>query len=432
MSTVQVKIWNKVVGYLYWDEQNSTSVFEIDKEYKDSDFNISPILLDKSVPLVYGNEFDSYFKGLPPCFHDSLADNFGNRVFNEWLSQNNIDQSELNPVERLLYVGVRGMGALEYLPSKDIPNAIHTIDLEELSKISELIIKNKYEHSDFLENPLALEQVKELGSFVGGAQPKLLIAIDKKGVIKPGDIMYDNLDIEYYIAKLSYNTETAWGNDKNKVEFVYNEIAREIGINVADSMLLESGGDLHFASKRFDRVKGEKLHTQTLNAISGFYGKVKTFNYEDAFSYMEQMEIGYSAKEQLFLQMVFNVSSCNMDDHTKNFSFIMDKQGKWDLSPAYDLTYPFDPYAINLYSHKIAINGKRKNITNNDLLAVAKVVGIKNASNLIDKVVGEVGKFKTYAKSHNISNKTIVLIDKHIQKTINNLKGINKSKGMSM
>lgn len=426
MSSAKITVWDKTVGYITWDEFNNTAIFESDQEYIDSSLNLSPLLHPNKTDLLFGNDFHEKFRGMIPPFNDSLPDSFGNVVFKEWLEQMNLDQSGLNPVERLLYVGKRGIGALEYHQSKEIPNILHNIDLEELAKVSDLIIKRKYEQSDYLHSPEALKNILTIGSSVGGAQAKILVAITKElrkenEKILAGDIIH-TIPVDYYILKLEHDPTDIWYKEKNYVEFVYNQIARDSGINVADSRLILEGGRAHFASKRFDRVDNEKVHVQTVNALTGFFGRNTDFSYENIFRVIELLGLPNSDKEQLFTQMVFNVAASNRDDHTKNFSFLMNKRGDWSLSPAYDLTFPFDPYQSFVIHHKITINNKVKDILREDLIAVAKKVGILRYNEIINKVIDQVASFSDRIKEYDLNKRTVGLIQQELDKSLGRIR----------
>jgi serine/threonine-protein kinase HipA len=414
MSSAKITIWDTIVGYIVWDDSNQTAIFESDESYLKAGFSISPLLHTDKKEIINGSDYKKKFNGLFPCFHDSLPDSFGNMVFKEWLLQNKIDQSHLNPVERLLYVGKRGVGALEYHKGYEIPNVVHSIDLNELAGISDTILKRKYDQRDFLHNPEALKNILVIGSSFGGAQAKVLVGINAKNELLAGDVIHDD-EVDYYIVKLEHDSIQAWYKEKNFIEYEYNQIAREIGINVAESHLLTQDGKTHFASKRFDRQNNQKLHTQTVNALTGFYGRNTEFSYEDIFRIINYLGLPYRNVEQLFMQMVFNVAASNRDDHTKNFSFIMDKLGQWSLSPAYDLTYPFDPYQSFYTPHQISINGKTKDINRFDLEAVAKKVGVRNYNQLIDLVIDRLATFDVRINQYGLNNKTIQLLAKEIE-----------------
>jgi serine/threonine-protein kinase HipA len=181
-------------------------------------------------------------------------------------------------------------------------------------------------------------------------------------------------------------------------------------------------GKTHFASKRFDRNNNERIHSQTVNALTGFYGRNTEFSYEDIFRIISYLDLPYSNSEQLFIQMVFNVAASNRDDHTKNFSFLMDKLGQWQLSPAYDITFPFDPYQTFYTPHQISINSKNRDIERKDLEAVAKTVGIRNSKQIIDRVVDSLQTFENRIKQYNLNSKTIKLIFNELEQNRKRLK----------
>lgn len=415
MSVARVSIWGITVGYLAWDGIKHHSIFEPDAEYVKSDFNLAPILHPQKKEILYGNDFHEKFEGLIPVFKDSLPDAFGNVVFKEWLEQSGLKESDMNPVERLLYVGRRGMGALEYHVEKGNANVIQNIDLEELSTISDLIIKRKYESIGGIRS---LENILKIGASVGGAQAKILVA-KRRGTEEylAGDIVHDG-DADYYIIKLGHDTSQIWHREKNVVEFIYNQIAREIGLNVPESELIFQGERVHFQTKRFDRVNNVRWHTQTVSAMAGFYGRTNEFGYENIFKIIDFLKLSDDHKKQLFLNMIFNVAASNRDDHTKNFSFLMSPLGEWAVSPAYDLTYPVDPFQNFGMVHKITVNGKDRNIDRSDILQVADKIGLIGAHEMIDKVISGVNGFRKMAQSFDINKKTVDIIDSELQKNI--------------
>jgi len=424
MSQLKVNIWDTTVGYLSWDEVNNNAVLELDDDYQSNTLNISPLLMDKSLKTHYGDIYNTVFLGLPPLLSDSLPDFFGNRVFQEWLIQHKYQETDLNPVDRLLYIGKRGTGAIEYEPAKEMNAETTTIDFSSLASIAEKIIQNKYAFQDFVANEQALQNILNIGSSVGGAQAKVLIAENKKtGMLKAGDILHASSDYDYYIVKLAHNTNTPWGNEKTSVEYVYYLMAQQAGIQIMPSKLIEKEGAAHFKTQRFDREKGKKIHLQTLHSLTGYSNKRIAFSYEKAFQVFEQLQLSHTSKEAFFRQMVFNVASCNMDDHMKNFSFLMNPNGVWSYAPAYDLTYPFDPYLPSLKFHKMTIDGKSKNISKNDLLQIAKSVRITNANEIIASICNSVLQFNTLAKPYKISNKTRNFIDNDIKQAVKNLRG---------
>lgn len=420
MSSAKIEIWDTTVGYLYWDEPNQTALFESDEAYIESKINIAPILHQQKEKSLVGSDYPKPFKGMIPTFNDSLPDSFGNTVFKEWLEQMNMDQSQMNPVERLLYVGRRGIGALEYQKGKEIANTIQNIDLNELADISNKIIVRKYAQEDFQHDPKALKNILTIGSSVGGAQAKILLAETKDGRLLAGDVLHE-APVEYYIVKLEHNPNNIWYKEKNYIEYIYNEIARDIGINVAPSKLIYEDNRAHFASKRFDRVENQKVHKQTVNALTGFWGRNFEFGYKHIFEVIEFLRLPYENTEQLFMQMVFNVALSNRDDHTKNFSFLMNEEAEWSLSPAYDLTFPRDPYENFNAVHQIHVNRKTKDILRKDVVSVAKLAGVRNYNHIIDNVLNQASTFSKRIEDYPLESNTTKLITKEINENISRL-----------
>lgn len=403
MSQVRVN-WNGLtLGYLLWDDPASRSVFELDPGYQAHAANLSPLLINKAVALHYGPAHEAIYQGLPPMIADSLPDHFGNRVFTEWMRENKLSAQDLNPVERLSYVGRRGIGALEYEPDEPVPGMIDTIDFTELAEISRRVLEQKESipgHSTYAH---ALRTLVQIGSSVGGAQPKVLVAEMPDGSYRAGDVLHADKDTRYHIVKLSYDSGTPWGAEKTRIEFLYNKMAEQAGLTLAPFALVEYEGYYHFRTERFDRVQGEKRHLQTLAALTGYSNRRLPYAYEDAFRVMERLGIGHKSKEALWLHMAFNVYTSNMDDHLKNLAFILDEQLRWQLSPSYDLTYPFDPYLPSLKAHKMSVNGKVKGVGKDDVLEVARKVGIRNPKARLERMEDACSQFSKQALALGVS-----------------------------
>ena len=421
MTALKVTLWDMVIGYLAWDEKNNTSIFESSNEYLGSPLNIAPFIHPNKKDKLIGADFHEKFNGLIPCFSDSLPDYFGDIVFKEWLEQLQLDQSSMNPVERLLYVGTTGIGGLEYHDAKVIPSTGKPLNLEYLAILSDKIIKGNYGKEDFLKDSGTLQHLLSIGSSVGGAQAKIMLALHNDADQMewlPGNVLHKNNSVEYYIVKLDHDPHHIWQREKHLVEFVYHQMAKEIGIHTADTRLIQDGERTHFASKRFDRIGQKKLHQQTASALLGFFGKSAEIGYEDIFKLMEFLGLSHMEKEQLFTQMVFNVVYSNRDDHTKNFSFLMDETGTWSLSPAYDLTFPFDPYRNFRMPHKISINKKLKEISKKDIQSVARKVGITNDHRILNRVIESSRSVSKRLAESGVSDKTVDLMVKDIQRNL--------------
>ncbi len=358
------------------------------------------------------------YKGLPGMLADSLPDKYGNKLIEAWLARNGRDAGSFNPVERLCYTGKRGMGALEYEPaSKLFDDSSKSIEIEKLVQLAkDILTERKYLKANIHSKADdGLLDIIRVGTSAGGARAKAIIAYNEKtGDVRSGQI--DGLeDYDYWIIKFDGVTNEQLGDPKGygKIEYAYYLMAKECGINMTDSRLLEKNRRAHFMTRRFDRQGTKKLHLQTLCAIAHFdYNDPAAYSYEQAFQVMRQLRLTYRDSEELFRRMCFNVIARNQDDHTKNISFLMDENGKWALSPAYDVTYAYDPANKWMEDHQMSINGKRKDIERSDMVALAKKMNIKKPDEIIEKIISTVMNWSEYADRAKVSAKQVKAIEK--------------------
>lgn len=419
ISIAKVNIWNHLVGAVLWNAKKGSSTFEFDGAFLKNDLDLSPVIMPleeiKSGKKIYS--FPSLnketFKGLPGLLADSLPDKFGNKLLDAWLAQTGRDPNAINPVERLCYTGKRGMGALEFEPSiKTIEDSNEKIEIKELVRVAKDVLdeKKKLQTNIHRKADKALTNIIRVGTSAGGARAKAIIAYNEKtGDVRSGQI--DNLiGFDYWIIKFDGVSNKQLGDPKGygRIEYAYHKIATACGIKMTECRLLEENNRAHFMTKRFDRKDNKKIHMQTLCAIAHFdYNDSSSWSYEQAFQIMRQLKLPYKDIEQLFLRMVFNVVARNQDDHTKNISFLMGEDGKWKLSPAYDVSYAYDPKNIWMKSHQLSINGKNDEIKKSDILAVAKEMNIKKAIELIEKVNSSVKNWKKHAKDSGVESEQI-------------------------
>ena len=396
MNTLKIIYYNQFAGVCSFNPGNGKTFFQYSPDFLKSGIELSPLLL----PLE-NRIFE--FTGLPPMIADSLPDDFGNKMFLQWLLKRNISQNALNPLEKLCYIGKRGMGALEYEPAFEQDSSDKDINISDL-----LLVANEiYFHKENEAVPLndyhqSLSTLLRIGSSVGGARAKALIAINEKTQeIKAGDILQGE-DFEYYIIKfdgLKDGKEIEPGG-YGILEYIYHKMAIDSGIEMSNCKLLAENGRSHFLTKRFDRENGRKIHIQTLCAMAGVdFRQPNLIGYEDIFKILNLLNMDYSEKEQLFRRMIFNVISLNHDDHTKNFSF-MYKNGKWKLAPAYDLIFACNPDNRWLKNHNININGKKQGIAQEDILAVGEKFGIRKSGTILKNINEVVRNFKHYADKY--------------------------------
>ena len=414
---VQAKIWGEIVGELFLKEDIRQIFFTYDSEFLKKGIEISPILMpttsrEKIISFPTLN-FET-FKDLPPVFSDSLPDKFGNAVLNKYLETSGRSIEDINPLERLTYVGVRGMGALEYFPLKNSNNYTEKeLIISEIVEIAKDILSNKenIRHS-------SLENIVHIGTSAGGARPKALIA--KNNITNEyvsGDILHPGNDYTYYLLKIdgASDTKDSLSNQFGKIEYAYHKLATHCGINMTKSEILSESGRDHFLTERFDRINGEKLHTQSLNSMANMdFNNPLIHSYEQCFTTMQKLNLNQNEIDQQYLRMVFNVVARNMDDHTKNICFLMDKSGKWELSPAYDITFAHNPTNRWLKQHQMSVNNKRNNITFQDLIAVGEKFAVTNPGQIIKQVTQGVSSWKKIASELNISSDRINHVEKNL------------------
>ncbi len=299
------------------------------------------------------------------------------------------------------------MGALEFEPAHVIEDASVNIELTSLYELANRLFKERQDISIAIGDTLIMEDLYKVGTSAGGQRPKAIIAIDEAtGTIRSGQAELPP-NFKHYILK--FDTGRPKDFPFTKVEMAYYLMAKDAGITMMPSKLVEIEGTLNFLTQRFDRVEGNKLHTQTLAAISSLAD-----TYEDLFVVGRKLHLSAAEQAQQYRRMVFNVLAKNVDDHTKNFSFVMERNGTWKLSPAYDMIFSADPDSHFFHYHEMSILGKRSNITRKDLLLFAQRQDIKNASSIIDEVAETVSNFRTYAKDVDINDFWIGKIEKII------------------
>ena len=414
---VQAKIWGEIVGELFFKEDTGQIFFTYNQEFLKKGLEIAPILMptnsrEKIISFPALN-FET-FKDLPPVFSDSLPDKFGNTVLNKYLETSGKSLVDINPLERLTYVGIRGMGALEYFPLKASNSYTEQkLVISDIVEIAKEILSDKknIRHS-------SLENILHIGTSAGGARPKALIAKNNKtNEYVSGDILHSGNDYSYYLLKIdgASDINDSLTNQYGKLEYAYYKLATACGVNMTHTEFLSENGRDHFLTERFDRINGEKLHTQTLNSIANMdFNKPLIHSYEQCFNIMQRLNLTQEEKDQQFLRMVFNVVARNQDDHTKNICFLMDKSGKWKLSPAYDVSFAYDPTNRWLKQHQMSINNKRNNITFDDLVTVGQKFSITNPEQIIKQVTQGVSSWKTIASGLNISKEKINHIEKNL------------------
>lgn len=424
ITTAFVKIWGETVGAVVWNDATGMASFEYTASFIGTSFDLAPL----KMPLVNSHrQIFSFpdlsntntFKGLPGLLADVLPDDYGNQLINHWLVQNGRPENSMNPVELLCFIGTRGMGALEFEPSHLKTNKrAFDIEVDSLINISQNMLSKRESFETNLkeDDEKAMMDILKIGTSAGGARPKAIIAYNEKtGQVKSGQTIAPK-GFEHWLIKLDTVSDVQFGEKKGygRIEMAYYLMARACGIEMMESRLLEENGRSHFMTKRFDRDGGEqKHHIQTLCALQHYdFNQIASFSYEQVFQTMRLLKLPYSQAEQMFRRMVFNVIARNCDDHTKNFAFMLKKNGVWELAPAYDICFAYRPDSSWVSQHNLSVNGKRKNITKEDLLIVAKAMNLKNANAIIQQISDNVGNWNDFAEMSNVAVKYRELIGK--------------------
>jgi serine/threonine-protein kinase HipA len=424
IAIADVKIWSHKVGVVLWDQQKNYGVFEYDKQFFKLGLDLSPIMMPIadaqrgrkvfSFPLLNPDTF----KGLPGLLADSLPDKFGNQIIDAWLAQQGKSSYDFNPVDRLCYIGKRGMGALEFEPASNATvEKSNPIEIQELVKFAKEVLDTRSDFHSNMYSEKGFSDILQVGSSAGGARAKAIIAYNKtSGEVRSGQV--DGLEgFDYWLIKFDGVTNHQLGDPKGygNIEYAYYLMAIDAGIAMSESKLMTENNRSHFMTKRFDRQNNQKIHMQTLCGIAHFdYNQPRAYSYEQAFQVMRQMRLPYSDMEELYRRMVFNVMSRNQDDHTKNISFLMFSNGDWQLSPAYDVTYAYNPDNFWLKAHQMSVNGKRENILLEDLLAVAQNINLKKPKPIIELCNEVLSNWKNYAFKAGIDQTQIEQIGKQI------------------
>lgn len=410
-NIVSVLLYAEEVGQLYWDQRNRRAVFSYNPSFAQKGINIAPLTASlkgyaaKGVPII-GHK-DKLYQGLPPFIADSLPDRWGNKVFEQWAAQNHIPLRQLSPVDKLSFIGKRGMGALEYAPATAGFETSSSVQIDSLYQLAKKLFQEREKAIVLSGEALNLQSLYEVGTSAGGQHPKAIIAINREtGDIRSGQVALPP-DYTYYILKFAESDDFPFTN----VEMAYYEMALKAGINIMPSKLISIEGKHHFMTERYDRQGGKKIHTQTLAAMYP-----DATSYEELFTTCRLLNIPAIEISEQYRRMVFNVIAANVDDHIKNFSFMMDEKAAWHITPAYDLTFTTHLNgAAYENGHSLTILGKSRNITVHDLTQFAKENSIKNEQKIISEVTLAVSHFHEYALKHHVTPYWAERIDHHLR-----------------
>lgn len=421
VDVAKVRLFGMDMGAFRWDESYNVARFEYDKDFVAKGIEPSPIMMPVQQGRVYsfGNLNRDTFNGLPGMLADSLPDTYGRTLFDQWLALTG--RTSGNPVETLCFLGQRCMGALEFEPATGpATDGNMKFEIDSLVDVAREALSKKEGFGVNLDTDrkAAIAEILRLGTSAGGQRAKAIIAYNKDtGEVRSGQITAPE-GFDYYLIKLDgVSAEAGFKETENygRLEYSFSELVKRCGIDMTECSLIEENGRAHFLTKRFDRENGKKVHMQTLCGIAHYDFKLQRgYSYEQAFNVMRRLRLPYSQAQEMFRRMVFNVVLRNQDDHTKNISFLMDSDGKWRLSPAYDMGFAYNPTGAWTKTHQMSINGKFDNLTRKDLMECAAVNNIKNASEIIDHTCDVASGWPILAKECGVPQSMIDSIVPHL------------------
>jgi serine/threonine-protein kinase HipA len=424
ITTAFVKIWGETVGAVAWNAETGIASFEYDPKFINTTTDLAPLKMPIANSIKRIFSFPELrdvktFKGLPGLLADVLPDDYGNQLINSWLAQQGRPENSMNPVELLCFIGTRGMGALEFEPSQlKTSKRAFDIEVDNLISISQKMLskRDRFETNLSEDEQQAMLDILKIGTSAGGARPKAIIAYNEKtGQVKSGQTIAPK-GYEHWLLKLDTVSDVQFGESTGfgRIEMAYYLMAKACEVDMMECRLLEENGRAHFMTKRFDREGSEqKHHIQTLCAMQHYdFSQITSFSYEQIFQTMRLLRLPYPQAEQMFRRMAFNIIARNCDDHTKNFAFRLKKEGEWELAPAYDICFAYRPGSDWVSQHNLSINGKRKGITKENLLVVAKSMNIKKANVIIQQISDTVSNWYEFAE--------IAKVDTKLKETIGN------------
>lgn len=417
MDLAEVRLWGRTIGAVSQSSPADYASFQYDPGFATSGIEVAPFTMPLAPrPYAFPELARRSFRGLPGMLADALPDRFGNALIDAWLASQGREPGELGSVERLCYIGTRGMGALEFLPSTGpAADSRQAIKVDALVDLASKILDARTDLSVVLTSgseAQALGQLLHVGTSAGGARPKALIAWNPDtNEVRSGQIAAGS-GFEHWILKFDgvRDREAETLTDSmgyGAIEYAYAQMAQAAGVAMSESRLFEEGGRRHFMARRFDRTSaGEKLHMLSLAGMQHLdFNQAGANGYEQALLTVRKLGLGMDAIEQQFRRMVLNVLARNQDDHVKNIAFLMNPSGEWALSPCFDFTPAYNPSGDWTSSHQMTVNGKRDGFTLVDLETVARNASMKRgrAEAIYEEVRSAVWRWTEFAEEADVS-----------------------------
>jgi serine/threonine-protein kinase HipA len=425
MTDASIVLWGRRIGAVSWDEARALGIFQYDPAFVGAGIEVAPLKMPvREAPYEFPALPKETFKGLPGMLADALPDKFGNRLIDAWLAETGRSVDGFSPVDRLCYIGNRGIGALEFEPTVRKATRSKKLEVAQLVDLANRVLSERENLAGRLggeDDADALEDILSVGTSAGGARAKAVLAWNRDtGEFRSGQVKVDE-GYEHWLLKFdgvsnNRDKELADPQGFGKIEYAYYLMATEAGIDMSECRLHHEGGRSHFMTRRFDRdERGRKRHMQSLGAMQHFdFNDPASYSYEQAVLTIRDLGLGMDVVEQQYKRAVFNVVARNQDDHVKNISFLMDRSGTWRLSPAYDMAYSYNPSGSWTRDHQMSLAGKRNDFTHGDLMVFASNVGLKsNKANLaIEDIVDAVAKWQEFAEQAGVEHSDMSRIEK--------------------
>ena len=412
---IEVRIWGKRVGAVAADPSVAAHAFEYDVAWTRRGIKLAPLTMPITGERTFafpGLDRDA-FKGLPGLLADTLPDDFGNQLIDAWMASHGIDKRNVTTLDRLAYMGKRGMGALEFRPARgSARESRQPLAMQHLVEEARRAIRADL--SDDEAAQAALANIIRVGTSAGGARAKAVVAWNPQtNELRSGQFDVDP-GWEHWLLKfdgVGKDLELGSSQDYGRIEYAYHLMAMAAGIDMSPCRLLQEHGRHHFMTRRFDREGNTKLHVQTLCALQHLnYRQRGTHAYEQLFMTAAQLGLPSEAMTQLFARMTFNVMARNHDDHTKNHAFMLREGGAWELTPAYDVTFAYNPQGEWTQQHLMSVNGKFDGIAKADLFNVAARFSVADAEKTIKQVRDAVREWRGFATQAGVQDAEIARI----------------------
>ena len=410
MSDARVVLWGRDIGAVSWVSERERCVFQYAPEFVGSNIQVAPFMMPlRAAPYEFPGLAQATFKGLPGLLADSLPDKFGDALINAWLAEQGRLPASFSPVDRLCYIGTRGMGALEFQPMVPLAsNEGRELQVQALVELASAVLDRRAELKGAFsgqDDSQVIEDILRVGTSAGGARAKAILAWNPAtNQFRSGQLPAAE-GYSYWLMKfdgVSRNADKDLADPQGYglIEYAYHLMALAAGVHMSPCRVHAEGGRSHFMTQRFDRdEQGNKLHMQSLCALLHYdFNLAGAYSYEQALQAILRLRLPYEDIEQQFRRAVFNVVARNQDDHVKNIAFLMDRAGEWRLSPAFDVAYAYNPDGDWTNRHQMSLNGKRDEFTIDDFVALGKVGGLKarKAQQLVADVCDAVRQWREF------------------------------------